>query len=81
MADHVGYSVNGVRRELNADLEQLREFAIALKNEQEIDVDELINHVNSMICKSNGFNCVSVEGLAGFDNLTHIELPLIDTEE
>lgn len=67
----VGYSIDGFRRSLASDLLELKEnLELILADLHSDDVERIKDSFNTLACSSNSFNCISVEGLEGFNNLS-----------
>lgn len=76
--NEIGFSVNGFRRELSRDIKELKELTESYLETDELDKDDLTEAVNNLICKSNGFNCVKIEAMDSFSNMSDLEVSLID---
>lgn len=76
----ITFSMNGFRRNLHSDIKELKEQVMRVLNDEYIDKDDLAAAMDSVICSSNGFNCVWLDGNEDFTNMEDLYLPLIDEE-
>lgn len=80
----VTFSMNGFRHSLHDDLEVLKTDLLQLLEDRGYDYSEaedVIDAFNRVACSSNAFNCVHVKGFEGFDDMSEVELPLIEPED
>lgn len=78
------FSMNGFRRNLHSDVEELREIAKSIIDNGRADPDEseeLMNAVNNMIIQSNTLNCVSIKDDPNFLDMSSLELQLLETDD
>lgn len=77
----ITFSIDGWRRCLSDDLNELRgllhDHFIA---DEHVDADDIGEVLDRIICSSNSFNCVSVQGVADFTDLSDVCIPLIGDE-
>ncbi|HGF5019677.1 hypothetical protein R8O05_21220 [Vibrio sp. 1865] len=76
----VHFSMDGFRTQLSEDVKELRDLVVSVVKDEWFEKDDLTSKMNDVICKSNGFNCVSLNGCDSFSNLSSIEVELIDLE-
>lgn len=73
-------SMNGLRKQLSGDVQQLRDVAELIINGEHYEKSELLEAVNSVIRHSNVLNCVFEKDDPEFSDLSDIEVPLIEED-
>ncbi|MGO2075535.1 MAG: hypothetical protein ACTH3B_10305 [Pseudoalteromonas sp.] len=69
----VTYSIDGFRRNLARELKELKRDIEHELSENNIEFpDDIKERFNNLACMSNSFNCVYVDGLDDFGNLSDI---------
>ena len=68
------FSMNGFRRQLSNDCQQLKEIALSIISGDLYEHDDLIDAVNQLITHSNVINCVSIVGDANFSDMSDLEI-------
>ncbi|HGZ6705664.1 TPA: hypothetical protein ACOLYM_004130 [Vibrio parahaemolyticus] len=76
----VNFSMDGFRTQLSEDVKELRDLVVLVVKDEWFEKEDLADKMNDVICKSNGFNCVSLNGCDSFSDLSDIEVDLIDLE-
>lgn len=79
----VTYSIDGFRRGLNRNLAELKSLILD-SDEGDIYEDlksDLLDTLNELINQSNGFNCVSVNEVEGFSDMSDLYLPPFNDNE
>lgn len=74
------FSMNGFRRQLNADVGSLREIVHGIVNSREFDKDELVEAMNEVIQHSNVINCVFDPEDPDFVDMSDIAVETIPAE-
>lgn len=74
------FSMNGFRRNLSEDVENLRDLVQSVINDEDYDKEDLVDAINNVICQSNSLNCVSIDGNDDFSLMEDIEVELIELE-
>lgn len=74
------FSMNGFRRNLSEDVENLRDLVQSVINDEYYDKDDLVDAINNVICQSNSLNCVSIDGNDDFSLMEDVEVKLIELE-
>ncbi|MCC8292243.1 hypothetical protein, partial [Escherichia fergusonii] len=77
----VGFSMDGFRRQLSENVGELRDAIKGIISEgYDCDPSELTDLMNAVICDSNVINCVFIDDVKSFSDLSDVELGLIDLE-
>lgn len=74
------FSMNGFRRNLSEDAQELRDIAQAIVRDECYDKEDFIAAVNQIICHCNCLNCVYVADEPDFTNMGDVEVPLLEEE-
>jgi len=74
----VQYSMNGWRRQLSENMQELRDMVTSVLNDDYIDKDDLRNVVDELITLSNSINCVHIPGDENFSDMSEVEVPHLD---
>lgn len=78
-------SMDGLRKNMARDAEDLKASFLELLAREDIskeDAEDAIHDLNSLICSVNSIQCVSVEGIDNFSDLTdEVYVKLIDVDE
>lgn len=75
------FSMNGFRRQLSADIAELRELVRDSINMQLHDQDELVDAMNRVITHSNVVNCVYNKDDPDFVDMNELEIDHLDMSE
>ncbi|TOP71768.1 hypothetical protein CGH11_13000 [Vibrio parahaemolyticus] len=79
--NRIVFSMDGYRRQLSEDVKELRDIVKSIITDgYDMEPSDLADAMNNIICKSNAFNCVSLNGCDSFSDLSDIEVDLIDLE-
>ncbi|MCG9579821.1 hypothetical protein L1D14_26830 [Vibrio tubiashii] len=73
------FSMDGYRSNMVSDMKELREAIADILCDVDVNnKQELINKFDQVACGVNSFNCVSVEGMEHFSNMSDSEtVPLL----
>lgn len=66
-------SMNGFRRNLTSDLQELREVAASIINDEQYDKEDLVKTLNAVIQHSNILNCIYVTDDPDFSDMGDLE--------
>ena len=72
------FSMNGFRHNLSHDIEELRRLSKLVIRDEYYDKDEFVDAVNRIISHSNVLNCVSDENDPDFNEMSNLEVPVIE---
>lgn len=75
------FSMNGFRRNLSDNAQELRDLAQSIVRDEWYDKEDFIAAVNNVICSSNCLNCVYTADDPDFTNMGDLEVPLLEEEE
>lgn len=75
------FSMNGFRRQLSADIAELRELVRDSINMQLHDQDELVDAMNRVITHSNVVNCVYNKDDPDFVDMNELEIDHLDMSD
>lgn len=75
------FSMNGFRRQLSGDCENLKEVAQRILNGDDFDDMDLIDAVNEIITKSNVINCVWDKNNPDFTCMEDVEVEHIEKKQ
>lgn len=68
------FSMNGFRRQLGGDVENLRDIARDVMNEEWFDRDDFVEAINQIITHSNVINCVYQNDDPDFVDMSDLEV-------
>ena len=74
------FSMNGFRKNLNCDIENLRELIQSVIDDNDFDKEDLVDAMNQVICHSNTLNCVSIEGNKDFSLMEDLHADLLEMD-
>jgi Asp-tRNA(Asn)/Glu-tRNA(Gln) amidotransferase C subunit len=78
-------SMDGLRKNMARDANDFKVSFLELLAREDIskeDAEDVIQELNSLICSVNSIQCVSVEGIDDFSDLTNeVYVKLIDIDE
>lgn len=76
-------SVDGMRRNMTADINRLREAITSIIDELDADdKQEIIDSFDSVACNQNGFNCMYDDENDDFNDMgDKLEIELLDEQE
>ncbi|TFH84947.1 hypothetical protein EQG41_19695 [Billgrantia azerbaijanica] len=67
-------SMNGLRRNLSGDVQELRDVAASIINDDWYDKADLVRAVNAIIQHSNVLNCIYVANDPDFTDMGDLEV-------
>ncbi|PAS33403.1 hypothetical protein CGT72_10075 [Vibrio cholerae] len=77
----VNFSMDGFRRQLSENVGGLRDaIKDIISDGYDIEPSELADLMNAVICDSNVINCVFMDDVKSFSDLSDVELELIELE-
>ncbi|WP_417500758.1 hypothetical protein [Marinobacter sp.] len=68
------FSMNGFRRQLSGDAENLRDIARDVMNEEWFDREDFVEAINQIITHSNVINCVYQNDDPDFVDMSDLEV-------
>ncbi len=74
------FSMNGFRKQLSADIAELRDLVRDSINMQLHDREDLVEAMNRVITHSNVVNCVYNDNDPDFQDISHIEIDHLDMD-
>jgi len=75
------FSMNGFRKQLSNDVDELREMVKNVLNDDYIDKDDLVEAMNDVITHSNVINCVYDDDDPNFSDISDIEIKHLEFNE
>lgn len=75
------FSMNGFRRNLSNNVEELRDIIEKVLSDGFFDEEELKSAMNEVISNSNVLNCVFVTDDPEFIDMSHLEVPFLDGDD
>ncbi|WP_277810642.1 hypothetical protein [Chromohalobacter canadensis] len=73
-------SMNGLRRNISGDAQELRDVATSIVNDDWYDKADLVQAVNAIIQHSNVLNCIYSSNDPDFTDMSDLEVKLLDEE-
>lgn len=75
------FSMNGFRRSLNADIQELRDIVESVVSEErDYDPEDLVTAMNNVITHSNVINCVYDKENPDFSEMGDLEIEHIEPQ-
>lgn len=75
------FSMNGFRRQLSGDVQDLRDLIKAVIDDEWYDKDDLVDNINKIITASNVVNCVYQDGDKDFSDISDIEVEHLEISQ
>ena len=73
-------SMNGFRRNLSGDVQELRDVAAAIVNDDWYEKADLVEAVNAVITHGNVLNCIFSKDDPDFTDMSDLEVEHLDEE-
>jgi len=75
------FSMNGFRRNLSNNVQELRDIVEKILSDDFYEDDDLERCMNELICNSNGLNCVYVKDDPEFVEMGHLHVKCLNDDD